>query len=180
MAVRRTMVDSAKGVLEVEWQLFGELSRALALKVSRDFDPEVVVGIANAGVIPGATIASILDRQFVSMTVSRRYRQEEHERDTPAIFGEAPHSVRGKRVLLVDETCDSGDTIRLAKAALVNVGAAVVKTAVSFRTGPFAPDFSAMTTEAAIVLPWDRELLINGQFVINPAYAPFLNAGQGS
>ena len=50
MPPRRTTVDPAKGVFEVEWQLFGELSRALALKVSREFDPELVVGIANAGV----------------------------------------------------------------------------------------------------------------------------------
>ncbi len=174
MPPRQTAVDPSKGILEVEWQLFGELSRALALKVSREFDPELVVGIANAGVIPGATIASILDRQFVSMTVSRRYRVAEHERATPAIFGEAPAAVRGKRVLLVDETCDSGDTIRLAKAALVNVGASEVRTAVGFRTGQFAPDYAAMTTAAAIILPWDRELLVNGELVLNPAYAPYL------
>ena len=79
MPPRRTTIDPAKGVMEVEWQLFGELSRALALKVSREFDPEIVIGIANAGVIPGATIASILDRPFVSMMVSRRYRAEAHE-----------------------------------------------------------------------------------------------------
>ena len=176
MPPRRTTVDPTKGVLEVEWQLFGELSRALALKVSREFNPELVVGIANAGVIPGATIASILDAPFVSMTVSRRYRPDAQVRETPAIFGEAPAAARGKRVLLVDETCDTGDTIRLARAALVNVGAESVKTAVSFRTGPFAPDFAAMSTEATIILPWDRELLINGALVLNPAYAPFLHA----
>ncbi len=28
----------------VEWPLFGELSRVLALKVSRKFDPEIVIG----------------------------------------------------------------------------------------------------------------------------------------
>ena len=173
MPPRRTMVDPSKGVLEVEWQLFGELSRALALKVSREFDPELVVGIANAGVIPGATIASILDRPFVSMTVSRRYRPDATVRETPSIFGEAPAAARGKRVLLVDETCDTGDTIRLAKAAIVNLGAEAVKTAVGFRTGTFAPDFAAISTEAAIILPWDRELLINGELVLNPAYSAY-------
>jgi len=171
MAARRTTIDPAKNVLEVEWQLFGELSRALALKVSREFDPELVVGIANAGVIPGATIASILDRPFVSMTVSRRYRPDAQVRETPGIFGEAPSGARGKRVLLVDETCDTGDTIRLAKAAIVNVGAEAVRTAVSFKTGPFIPDFAAIETEASIILPWDREILVNGQFVLNPAYS---------
>jgi uncharacterized protein len=176
MPARRTAVDPAKGVFEVEWQLFGELSRALALKVSREFDPDIVVGIANAGVIPGATIAAILDRAFVSMTVSRRYRPDVEVRETPAIFGEAPSGVRGKRVLLVDETCDTGDTIHLAKAAIVNAGAEAVKTAVSFRTGSYDPDFAAISTEAAIILPWDRELLVNGELVLNPAYAAYRNA----
>jgi uncharacterized protein len=174
MPARRTRADPAKGVLEVEWQLFGELSRALALKVSREFDPELVIGIANAGVIPGATISSILDRPFASMTVSRRYRPDAQVRETPAIFSEAPASVRGKRVLLVDETCDSGDTLRLAKSAIVNAGAEAVRTAVGFRTGAYVPDFAAMTTEAAIILPWDRQLLINGELVLNPAYTALL------
>ena len=54
MAPRRTTVEHSKGVFNVEWPLFGELSRALALKVSRAYDPEIVVGVATAGVIPGA------------------------------------------------------------------------------------------------------------------------------
>ena len=53
MSPRRTTVEHSKGVFEVEWPLFGELSRGLALKVARAYDPEVVVGIATAGVVPG-------------------------------------------------------------------------------------------------------------------------------
>ena len=133
MSPRKAAADRAKGVLEVDWPFFGELSRALALKVARAWDPQVVIGVATAGVIPGATIAAILDREFHSMLISRRYRAE-GIRDTPAVFGQVPTEVRGKRVLLVDETCDSGATMRLAVAALVNGGAAEVRTAVSFKT----------------------------------------------
>jgi uncharacterized protein len=175
MMPRRSAVDPTKGVLEVEWPLFGELSRALALKVAREFDPEIVVGIANAGVIPGATIAAILDRPFYSILVSRRHRAET-VRETPAIFGEVPTEVRDRSVLLVDETCDSGDTLRLAKAAIVNAGAAVVRTAVGFRTGPYEPDFHALATESTIVLPWDREVLVGGELVVNPRYAGVLGS----
>ena len=173
MAPRRVAVDQSKGVLEVEWTFFGELSRALALRVARDYDPEIVVGIANAGVVPGAVIAAILDREFHSMVVSRRYRAET-VRETPAVFGQAPAEVRNRRVLVVDETCDTGDTIRLAKAAIVNAGAVEVRTAVSFRTGPYEPDFHALATESAIVLPWDREVLVNGELVPNPTYEGML------
>ena len=73
MSPRRYEVDPSKGVIEVDWPLFGELSRALALRVAREYEPELVVGIATAGVIPGAVVAAILDRQFHSMLISRRF-----------------------------------------------------------------------------------------------------------
>jgi hypoxanthine phosphoribosyltransferase len=177
MSPRRVSSDPARGVLEVEWPLFGELSRALALKVARAYDPDVVVGIANAGVIPGAVIAAILDVDFHSMIVSRRFGAEE-PRDTPAIFGAAPSAVRGQRVLVVDETCDTGDTLRLAVAAIVNGGATDVRTAVGFRTGSYAPDFAALETESLIILPWDREVLVDGELVVRPEYADALKEGR--
>ncbi len=86
---RMDTVDPAKGLLVVEWPLFGELSRALALKVAREYDPEVVVGVATAGVVPGAVVAAILDRPFASITVSRRFRATT-VRASPAIIGAAP------------------------------------------------------------------------------------------
>jgi hypothetical protein len=169
MTPRRTTVEHTKGVFEVEWPLFGELSRALALKVAREYDPEVVVGIATAGVVPGAVIAAILGREFHSMVVSRRFGTES-VRESPAVLSAAPTAVRDRRVLVVDETCDTGDTLRLAVAAMVNAGAAEVRTACAFQTGPYEPDFHALATESMIVLPWDREVLIDGDLLANPLY----------
>jgi hypoxanthine phosphoribosyltransferase len=173
MTPRRIAIEHSKGVFNVEWPLFGELSRALALKVSRAYDPEIVVGIATAGVIPGAVIAAILDREFHSMVVSRRYGTDA-PREMPAILSAAPTSVRHRRVLLVDETCDSGETMRLAVTAIVNAGAAEVRTAVGFKTGSYEPDFYSIATESTIILPWDREVLIDGELVPNPLYAGVL------
>ncbi|MBX3133807.1 MAG: phosphoribosyltransferase domain-containing protein [Gemmatimonadaceae bacterium] len=161
--------SAPKEVFHVDWPLFGELSRALALKVSKTFDPDLVVGIATAGVVPGAVVAAMLDRPFHSMIVSRRYHAES-VRQTPAVLSAAPEDALGKRALIVDETCDGGDTMRLAIAALVNAGAKEVRTAVSFKTGPYAPDYYALETEARIVLPWDREQILDGQLIPNPKY----------
>lgn len=176
MTPRRTTAEHAKGVFEVEWPLFGELARALALRVAREYDPDLVVGIATSGVIPAAVIAAILDRDFHSMIVSRRWGTE-RVRETPAILGEVPREVRGRRVLLVDETCDSGDTLRLAANAIHNAGATELRTAVCFRTGSYAPDFHALATESVIVLPWDREVLVDGELLLNPLYRDALDAG---
>ena len=92
------------------------------------------------------------------------------EQCTPAVLGAAPAEVRGRRVLVVDETCDSGETMRLAVAAVVNAGAGDVRTAVSFRTGDYEPNYAALETDAVIVLPWDREILVDGALVPNPKY----------
>ena len=176
MSPRRFKVDQTRGVLVVEWPLFGELSRALALKVARaGYDPEVVIGVATTGVIPGAVVSAILNRDFHSILISRRYGAE-MVRETPSVLGAAPAAARGRRVLIVDETCDSGETLRLAVSAIVNAGAADVRTAVGFRTGSYEPDFHALATESTIVLPWDREVLIDGELVVNPLYEEALRA----
>jgi hypothetical protein len=139
-----------RAVMEIDWPFFGELCRALALKVSRDYAPDLVVGIARAGVIPGAVVASILRCDFASITASRM-----HE-------GEAPS--------LVSRPCDSGDTLRLASSVMREEGAASLRTAVSIRTGEFRPDYWALQTEAFIILPWDRWVVQDGELVIRPDY----------
>jgi len=174
MSPRKHTVDATKGVLQIDWPFFGELSRGLALKVARAYDPEIVIGIATAGVVPGAVIAAILTREFHSIIVSRKFRAA-REREAPSVFGGAPPEVRGKRVLVVDETCDSGETMRLAISIVLAAGASEVRTAVAFQTGPYTPDFHAIATESTIVLPWDREILVDGELRPNPLYAEALS-----
>ena len=67
----RKSVSVPNGVMEVDWMLFGELCRALALRVAHEYQPEVVLGVAKAGVIPGVVVASIMQCDFASMVVTR-------------------------------------------------------------------------------------------------------------
>lgn len=163
------------GVLELSWEVFGELSRALALNVARDYDPELVIGIATAGVIPGAVIASILRRDFFSIKITRRSGMERvHEQ--PQLLTAAPTQARGKRVLIVDEICTTGETLRMALAAVRAVNPADVRTATSFvKSGGFQPDFYAVETDATVVFPWDRQVLSDtGELTENPRYEDVL------
>jgi hypoxanthine phosphoribosyltransferase len=162
----RPLPPTPRGVLEVDWAFFGEICRALALRVARDYDPEVVLGIARAGVIPGAVVASILQREFSSMAVTRR-----NEGAAPVLVAGPPATMRGRRVLLVDETCDTGSTLKLALSEVRALKPKDVRTAVSFKTGPYAPDYFAFETENFIILPWDREIIQNGEVIMRPDYA---------
>src|SRR5438445_315908 len=122
------------GVLEVDWPFFGEMCRALALKIFREYDPDVVIGIARAGVIPGAVVASILQRDFASMAITRT-----ESGGRPVVIAGPTRLVTGRRVLIVDETCDTGATMKLALNAVRELKPSAVKTAVSFRTVPVDP-----------------------------------------
>lgn len=156
--MRRSVPQAPRGVLEVDWPFFGEICRALALRVARDYQPEIVLGVAKAGVIPGVVVASILQCEFASMTVTRR-----EDGAAPVLVSGPPATIRSRRILLVDETCDTGSTMRLARSA------------VSFKTGEYAPDYHAFETESFIILPWDREIVQGGELIVRPEYAARLS-----
>jgi len=164
--MKRPSSPGPRGVLEVDWPFFGEICRALALRVAREYQPEIVLGIAKAGVIPGVVVASILQTEFSSMAVTRRDADS-----SPVLVSGPPPSIRGRRVLVVDETCESGSTMRLALNEVRAMKPAEVRSAVSFKTGEYTPDFHAFETDNFIILPWDREIIQNGEIIVRPDYA---------
>jgi uncharacterized protein len=158
-----------ENAFELSWELFGELCRALALRVYREYDPDIVVGIATAGVIPAAVIADILQVDFYSMKITRR--ADGSQRSAPMLLSTAPIQAAGQRVLLVDEITTSGDTLRIALAALRDVVPEEIRTATCFcRPGGYMPDYHALQTEDLVVFPWDRQIIEEGQFVVHPTY----------
>jgi hypoxanthine phosphoribosyltransferase len=167
----RKSVSVPNGVMEVDWMLFGELCRALALRVAHEYQPEVILGVAKAGVIPGVVVASIMQCDFASMVVTRT----EADADPILVTG-PPSTIRGRRVLIVDETCNTGSTMRLALSEVNALKPSQVKTAVSFKTGKYAPDYHAFETGSFIILPWDREIIEDGELITRPDYAARLDA----
>jgi uncharacterized protein len=166
LPTKRTAQSGPRGVLEVDWPFFGEICRALAMRVAKEYQPEIVLGVAKAGVIPGVVVASILQTDFTSMTVTRQEAGAQ-----PILVSGPPATVRGRRVLVVDETCDTGSTMKLALSEVRALKPAEVKSAVSFKTGQYTPDFHAFETDNFIILPWDREIIQGGELIVRPDYA---------
>lgn len=165
---------AAEPAFDLSWELFGELCRALAVRVVREFDPEIIIGIATAGVFPAAIVATIAQRDFYAMRISRR-EAGAIVRAVPEVLSATPVQARGKRVLVVDEITTTGETLRLARAVVQEVGPAAVRTATSFvKPGGYRPDYFALETGALIVFPWDRQVVRGGELVTHPAYAGVL------
>jgi hypoxanthine phosphoribosyltransferase len=93
-------------------------------------------------------------------------------RARPRILSAAPKEAAGKRVLIVDELCTSGETLRIALNAVRQVKPAEVRTATSLvKVGGYKPDFYSLETTATVVFPWDRHILnASGEIVVNPMY----------
>jgi hypoxanthine phosphoribosyltransferase len=165
-------IPETSDVLELSWEFFGELCRVLAVKVATSgYRPDIVIGIAKAGVIPGAVVASILQCDFYSMKISRDDGAE-RVREQPKIFSQAPKEARGRRVLIVDEISTSGETLRMAANALRQNAPSQIKTAASLvKVGGHRPDFYSLETDAMVIFPWDRHVVDDdGAIEVNPVY----------
>jgi adenine/guanine phosphoribosyltransferase-like PRPP-binding protein len=149
-AVRRLMKAQPpsrreRGVREIGWAEFGALAAALADRIGARYQPDVVLGIMNAGVFVGGALAPALRAELVHLHLPGRGE------------GRLP-SLAGKRVLVVDDAAGSGRTLARAVALAKKARAAEVRTAVVvLRPGGAKPDWHALASEDLAVFGWDYQ-----------------------
>jgi len=114
------------------------------------------VGIAHGGVIVGATIATILGRDFFPIKFSRRVNARVVRKRSKLLVPPTAH-LEARRVLLVDDASNSGETLKAAARAIKKHGPRELVTAVLVRSGAFNPDFTATYFPGKIVFPWQIE-----------------------
>ncbi|MCL6451815.1 MAG: phosphoribosyltransferase [Acetobacteraceae bacterium] len=157
-------------VLWLSWQDVMDICKRLALAIDREYDPEIIVGIARAGVIPAAIISCMLRKEFYPIRLSRRWR-DRLVRSRPQVLVPMTDDVSGKTVLIVDEMSATGETLRLAMKEAAKKGARRVKSAALYvRPGTWKPHWYGLETDALVVQPWDAEVLLQGRFVLHPEY----------
>ena len=166
------------GVLELAWDDIAQLNRRLAEGVERH-GVDLVVGIARAGLFPATAVACALRRDLFPVRLTRR-EGDTVVRETPVWKVPVPEDVAGKRVVVVDEMADTGDTLRLAAAEVARRGARAVVTAalVSHSWAEPMPEIVALTTDALVLFPWDQEVLVGGRWVPHPELESALVAQQ--
>ena len=156
------------GVFLITWDEFARLSKRLA-EMLEPFQPEIIVGLARAGLFPATAVACSLRRELYPARLTRRLND--------LVVTEAPvwkvpisPAVSGKVVAIVDEMCDSGQTLALAAAQALELGARQVITAslVAHAWADPAPQVTALVTDAFVIFPWDREVLVGGRWIPHP------------
>jgi hypoxanthine phosphoribosyltransferase len=143
----------------MDWDLFYELSMKTAYKIiASGFKPDFMVGLARGGWVLSRVLCDFLGvKDLVSLKV-------EHWGVTATPDGSAqikyPFHIelKGRKVLIVDDITDTGESMKVAKKYVETMNPLIVKTA-TLRTitgSKFRPDyFGDEISWRWVVFPWN-------------------------
>ena len=168
------------GLRNITWEDFASLGRTLAERLE-PYQPQVILGIARAGLFPAVAVACSLRREMYPIRLTRRMN-DNVVYDQPVWKTPIPSEVAGKVVAIIDEIADTGVTLFMAAAAARELGALQVITAslVSHSWAKPAPRVSALVTDEFVVFPWDALVLDHGRWVTHPEIEAGLKAQSGT
>jgi hypoxanthine phosphoribosyltransferase len=160
--------------LPISWDHFHGICKALA-SAAATWQADLVLMVGRGGYYPGALIAHMLRIEAYPVYITRRVNDVVAYQE-PRWVIEPPASVRDRRVVIVDEISSSGKTLSLVKERVQVLGADLVKMAVLYAHtwGISTPDAIGLITDALVLNPWDREVLIDGAFQFHPEYVEAL------
>lgn len=143
----------------VSWHQVQKLCLELATKISdAGFVPDVVVAIARGGFVPARLLCDYLGIVELASIRIAHYTAGAHKMERARLAAPLNLDVRGRKVLIVDDVSDTGDTLELARAHIGECGAAEVQFAALHykRVSRCVPDFygQEIIRWRWLVYPW--------------------------
>ncbi|MFA6171110.1 MAG: phosphoribosyltransferase family protein [Patescibacteria group bacterium] len=141
------------------WEEFERDVKILADKVKMDYLPDAVVAIAEGGWVPGRIIKKYIKADYFS--IGCRHHDENYgEMEEVQVYQEIDKkNIFGKKILVIDEICDSGKTLKKVSEILKAMGPQEVRSAVIHvrHSSAFAPDYflEKKSNDNYIVYPWE-------------------------
>ena len=138
------MSDTSKKWELVSWELFYDMARQLAFQIQEDnYQPDIIIAIARGGYTPARILSDYLGVMDMTSFKVRHYRAA-HKQAEARIEHPLAADVTGRRVLLVDDVSDSGDTFDVGIEHINNCAEpAEIKTAVLHHkiVSKYKPDY---------------------------------------
>ena len=144
------------------------LEQAIRIKQS-GFQPDLIVGVSRGGWIPGRILSDLLGNAHTANVKIEFYVGIGQTSRKPVVTQPISEEIANKRVLVVDDVADTGESMFVALDHVLERHAGDVRTITIYHKphSKFKPDFFAETTSHWIVFPWER--LETAQLLIQEA-----------
>ncbi|MGQ9459905.1 MAG: phosphoribosyltransferase [Candidatus Bathyarchaeaceae archaeon] len=123
------------------------------------FKPDVIVGVCRGGWPPARVMSDLLENPKLANVTAEFYVGVAETKGKPVITQPVSVSVKDKKVLVVDDVADTGESLRLVRTHLEERGASEVKIATIYYK-PWSiviPDYYGKETRSWIIFPWERK-----------------------
>src|SRR3989449_4021943 len=141
----------------IDWTDYGKLVAELTDRIrSRGQTFDLIIGIARGGIPVAMVIADQLEVQIDFINVKSYTGVAAREK--PRIVSTLTEDVKGKRVLMVDDLIDEGDTMSTVLAYLKPRKPKSLSTAVLFKKpwSKHEPDYFLEVLDKWVVFPWEH------------------------
>jgi len=142
------------------WEQIYDLLLELADRIREDgFDPDVVVGVSRGGWPPARVMSDLLEKPQLVNVATEFYLGVAETKGEPAITQPVSASVKGKKVLVVDDIADTGKSLKLIRTHLKERGATEIRVAAIYYK-PWSivvPDYYQKDTTSWVIFPWERK-----------------------
>ncbi|MHA1959093.1 MAG: phosphoribosyltransferase [Candidatus Thorarchaeota archaeon] len=132
--------------------------------VDSGYRPNIIVGIARGGWIPARILSDVLYTDAMFNIRIEYYSDIGLKGPEPKVTQPLSVPIDERRILLVDEVADSGESLTHAKKYVEDLGAEEVRTAVLHLkpTSKLKPDYYMQVVDKWMVYPWEhRESIIS-------------------
>jgi hypoxanthine phosphoribosyltransferase len=151
------MIAPMPDALLLSWDDLDRLVASLAAEVGRNHD--LVLAITRGGLVPAGMLAYRLDLREILVAGVEFYRSDggTHARPRVLHFPDAA-LLAGKRILVVDEVWESGETMTEVLARVRGAGGWAVSAVLHYKPGQSRvagrPDHYAATAEGWVTYPY--------------------------
>jgi uncharacterized protein len=97
-------------------------------KISFEETFDLIVAVANGGIIPAALLNQRLGLDIQLLKLNLRDSNQRQLYDKPKLLEQISFDVKGKTILLVEDRIKTGNTLNFAKNLLLEAGAKTIKT----------------------------------------------------
>lgn len=142
------------------WNQIYRLLLKLAEAVRKSgFEPDVIVGVSRGGWIPARIMSDLLETPKLANVTAEFYVGVTETKREPTITQPVSVSVKAKKVLVVDDVTDTGESLKLVNSHLKNQGASEIKIATIYYKpwSIIVPHYYEKETRCWIVFPWEQK-----------------------